>query len=63
MGCFSGVGHGPLVPVKRILNASSYQIILDNSMLRTLWKQFGEGPFLFQHDCAPQSKVHKGMVE
>ena len=26
-------------------------------MLPTLWQQFGEGPFLFQHDNAP---VHKG---
>ena len=25
-------------------------------MLPTLWQQFGEGPFLFQHDNAP---VHK----
>ena len=25
-------------------------------MLPTLWQHFGEGPFLFQHDCAP---VHK----
>ena len=25
-------------------------------MLPTLWEQFGDGPFLFQHDCAP---VHK----
>ena len=31
-------------------------MILDNSMLPTLWEQFGDGPFLFQHDCAP---VHK----
>ena len=26
------------------------------SVLPTLWQQFGEGPFLFQHDNAP---VHK----
>ncbi|KAL0151286.1 hypothetical protein M9458_053477, partial [Cirrhinus mrigala] len=47
---------GSLVPVKGTLNASACQDILDNSMLPTLWEQFGAGPFLFQHDCAP---VHK----
>jgi len=30
--------------------------MLQHAMLPTLWEQFGEGPFLFQHDCAP---VHK----
>ncbi|MCI4391978.1 hypothetical protein PGIGA_G00140630 [Pangasianodon gigas] len=55
-GCFSGVGLGPLLPVKGNVNASAYQDILDNAMLPTLWEQFGDGPFLFQHDCAP---VHK----
>jgi len=54
--CFSGAGLGPLVPVKGTLNASAYQEILDNFMLPTLWKQFRDGPFLFQHDCAT---VHK----
>lgn len=53
---FSRFGLGPLVPVKGSLNASAfYQDIFDNAML-TLWTQFGEGPFLFHHDCAP---VHK----
>ena len=33
-----------------------YQDILDNFMLLTLWEQFGDGPYLFQHDCVP---VHK----
>lgn len=28
--CFSGVGLGPLVPVKVTLNASAYQYISDN---------------------------------
>ena len=55
-GCSSGAGFDPLVLVKGTLNASAYQEILDNFMLPTLWKQFGDGPFLFQHDCAP---VHK----
>ena len=44
-GCFSGT-----------VKASAYQEILDNFMLPTLWKQFGDAHFLFQHDCAP---VHK----
>ena len=26
-------------------------------MLPTLWEQFGDGPFLFQHDCAPVRKA------
>ena len=46
----------PLSSVKGTLNASAYQEMLDNSMPPTLWAQFGDGPFLFQHDCAP---VHK----
>uniref|UniRef100_A0A3Q2W3X4 Tc1-like transposase DDE domain-containing protein n=1 Tax=Haplochromis burtoni TaxID=8153 RepID=A0A3Q2W3X4_HAPBU len=55
-GCFSGVGLGPLLPVNETLNSSAYQDILDNFMLPTLWEQFGDSPFLLQHDCTP---VHK----
>jgi len=56
-GCSSGAGLGSLVPVKLTLNASAYQEILDSFMLPTLWKKFGDGPFLFQHDCKAVNKA------
>ena len=53
LGCFSGAGLDPLVPVKGTLNASAYQEILDN-FVETV---FYNVPFLFQHDCAPVNKA------
>ncbi|KAI4900247.1 hypothetical protein NFI96_030763 [Prochilodus magdalenae] len=55
-GCSSEVGLRPLAPVRGTSNASADQETLDHSMLPTLWGQFGDGPFLFQHDRTP---VHR----
>ena len=51
-GCLSWFGPLSFIEGKSI----RYSDILDYFVLPTLWQQFGEGPFLFQHDNAP---VHK----
>ena len=56
---FLWFGLGPVVPLKGNLNTTAYNDILDDYVLPTLWQQFGEGLFLFQHDNSP---VHKARL-
>lgn len=46
-----------MVSVTGAFNATANIGIPNNSVPLTLWQQFGECPFPFQHDNAPMHKV------
>ena len=49
------LGLAPQFQWKELWMLQHTREMLDNSMLPTVWEQFGDGPFLFQHDqCIKQ---------
>lgn len=64
---FSWIGSTSLViSIRTNLNATVYDDILQNCVIVILYQQFGQDPFLFQHDNGPVHKAQlkkKGLIQ
>jgi len=64
-GCFSYYGVGNLCRIHGLMDGRTYTMILDNEMIPSAQRLYGNDDWIFQHDNAPNhtSKVVKEYLE